>query len=250
MKEKGIWYPEQFRSYLLTIGKNNEGLMSIEEFPDKLKLSREWHSVLNQIRADTYEDGLERLVAICLNNNIDKVYLQSTPVVGDKYKIPKDLVEKNYSDITNSGLECLGNIHSHPKPKRLYKRTLFEKFTKFEKPPYKGIGFSAIDLYAIVHPGTNVRILGLIEGDMNIFVLRSQETATHDVFTEAIHWSAFSKFWYEKSGFEVVSNPQIGDVIRGRNPDATKFKVNLEISKNYQLALYKAFESEDLTRVC
>lgn len=260
-KEKNIsevWDYNRFREYLLLLTKGENSLLSIDQYPQAVALSEDWHSLLNKMREDSV-DGIERWALIGYKKGKEAIYLPTVAAKGLPYDVSVEgMAESRHKAITQVGITgLLGDIHSHPialekeNGRKLFIKSpeLFEGGV-FEVGP-SARSFSAGDLYSMFVPGNHKLVMGLVAGDENLFAFRTRETTGLGIGAYFLSQETFEKSWYEKYGFQYFSNVnEFGaSGIKQVRPDASNWSVNLGIAETYKLVLYKGDAGKNLVKV-
>jgi len=248
-------YKDHLKEYLLLLAsKGSEGLELINRFPKQIELSSAWHELLNDMK-EASQDGIERLAVIGFKEDRRRLFLPTIPIKGMPEKIPPEELEKEIFRVRNKfGMtDMIGDIHSHPKD--LY-GGLRGKF-RLAKDFIEGINtkgqphLSAVDLYRVVtssnyqaYPGF-LPIIGVVHGNANVFAFKTRETRPLPVPPVFFNKESFSKYWYEKYGF----NYSRGEGITGvKSSRANLWAMNIGIAERHKLALYRGRSGGDLVR--
>lgn len=166
--EKSSWDYNFFREYLLAIGRNHLSnqeqnyILSANEYPNKIELSSEWHQLLNQMRDKTVQNKRELFGVVGFRSKTSSILLQSFPVEGNSWEIPRDVVENQYRKAKDNDIDViLGDIHSHPRrPISLQGREM----------PYA----STSDLQFFIEQPC--AMMGIVNENGNLFIFKSRQT--------------------------------------------------------------------------
>lgn len=238
------WIYDLFKHYLLAMSHGREYLLTKEDYPDEIALSNDWHEVLNKVRYDTSGDLVERWAGIGYKNNESTrgLYLPNFPASGMNDHVPAEIIDRERRKMsTKAGMDgIIGDIHSHPR--------------KLPANPYSGGpmngSFSIADLYCMVHEGSDLSVMGLVEGFENIFVMQTKEGLKDLVQRYIFDQEGFNKFWYEQGGYEYISNPPQPGRVKPKvaNPKSA-WEICRMVAKRHNLVLYHGRANENLVRV-
>lgn len=225
LSNQNTWSYEQFKSYLLLLLGDQNALLPLAEYPNRIRLNGDWTSVLDRIRTDS-QDGLERFALIGYRTDRQSLFLQTVPSTGLSHKVPVEVVKQTIQRARNVAgiVDILGSIHSHPK--RILERKSFWGLMT-EKVPHKAV-FSAEDLYEMILPEKFFPIKVLVEGNDNLIAFRSRESQVLQLPSNTFSQKAFAKYWYQEVGHG--------------------WQVNLKIAERHKLALYQG-SPDNLQRV-
>ena len=230
-KHEGItWEYEQVREYLISLSSGPQNLISINDYPQVIKLSRHWHEILDKMRRAS-QDGLERLSFIGARD--DKLTVQEDFIIGEPHRIPSKLVsEAIRRGRRGTETEFIGTIHSHPR-KRLERDILWGLW---KERIHHVAGFSPKDLYPFTVSFSSYRfypeyLAMVVEGNGVVLSLRTQETETAQINPELVSQVAFDSYWRQKEKNDIHLNS------------------DLEIAKRHNLVFYRANIGECLSRI-
>lgn len=242
-------YNNYFREYLLLLARKRElGLEFIKNYPAKIELSSGWHNTLNKVR-DTTKDGNEHWGYIGFKSDRRSIWFSSIPVTGYGSYISGDLIkeELNNAKCKHGIVDLMGDIHSHPN-----NFSGKEKQKLHSENPYglKAI-FSAGDLYILVNTEHFRPLMGIVEGNYNLFAFRTRETVGLNVNSMYFNQDTFEKYWYEKNGFKYLGGVEEYGAYRVTpiSSLANQAKINIEIAERHNLVLYQGEENRDLERI-
>ncbi len=223
-----IWTSEVLKEYLLSQSKGQEFLLPLEEFPEEIELSHDWHEVLNTMRQGTNHDGIERVALVGFNSSHRAIYLpnfkmaagvldKSSGVItdyGEGQAVNPTLIELQRIFASKKGIEGFsGLLHSHPPDSSLFS-PIFDLFGEHR--------LSAGDLY-IALKGYYGNLMGVADGPINSFAFKTKES----IIPRDDH-ETFYRLWEQE--------PRI------RNLDQV-------IAQKYKLALYRGNKNQSLKRV-
>lgn len=236
------WNSSLWHEYLLSLSRGENAVLPNEQYPDSIELNTEWHTILNQLRAETQNDMIERYVPVGYKDDRRTLYVPRSYPTGNPDCIPVWLAMHMNWIAKQEGIEGLsGSIHSHPR-----------KFTdiqrRFWKPsPQVGV-FSAQDFYALLSSDDNQgQFSGVVDGTDNLIMFKSKET--HDLLDKFTHnETTFADYWFKKYGLTPVQNGLIYQPKAA--PLDTQIQMNNDIASTYKLAYYHGTENEKLKRIC
>lgn len=212
------WDYETFKEYLLSQARGRDFLLPIEEFPEHIELSDDWHGVLNAMRAKTKKDKIERVALTGHNLQQRALYLPTERVVEVPWQWERDApvsrqaIEVQRAFAKTQGADgFVGILHSHP-PKDI---PVLERIIKNGR-------LSAGDLH-IALTGFYGSMIGVADGKINSFAFKTRSSVVP---------SEGQDYFYDL--WEGKPQPK---------------KVDELISQKYNLALYKGGVNSVLKRV-
>lgn len=228
-----VWTYEHFREYLLALGRGNEFLLPINQYPDIINLSEEWHSTIEDARKKTAETGYEHFFNVGTKHEARTVHLPTNPRVGNQGSIPSDVQSGLLSDYVRIGVNSIpGDIHSHPSSDHAE--------------------FSLGDLYRLLYPNSKNLFIGVVEGNENLFAFRTKGSRNTGLDSTVLNQGTFAKYWYEQNGWEFKGyNPKTGaEMARPNNRDVTSvWQLNLKVARRHNLVLYSGDAKTELVKV-
>lgn len=226
------WKYEEFRRYLLSIVRNSKSLLSTNQYPLRIRLSKDWHSLFCQM-AEGSRDRCEYYALVGSNLEGSRIYLPKQPRRGDQKSIPTRLqVEMSMRVMEHGILDNIGFIHSHPR---------YNGFLGCSRAL-----FSATDLFNIVRPGNSISLLGLIEEASILFVFKTRQFRDTGLSPTIFDHEAFAKYWYKQYGYDFLPEEQR---VIPFSPGADIWNMHLGISRRHELVYYRGLIDEDLQKV-
>ena len=227
-----IWGYNHFREYLLALGRDKKFAEPINNFPNEIELSREWHDTLNQMRSDT-ADGRERFIFVATDKGNQNILLPTKSMVGSKNFVPSKVIDEHYNWGESKNVEeYVGSIHSHP---RDYLGSLVQLYKKLN---FCG-NFSIGDLYSLL---TEERedVSGLVEDEDNLFAFKTLQTKKTDFkyLPGRKGIKKFENYWCSFNNFNIVK----GNVYRqdGRLINLSDvWKLESSIAEKHKLVIYR-----------
>lgn len=225
-KSDTSWEYSQLREYLLSISRNPENLISINDYPKRIRLSKRWHEILDKMRHES-KDELERWSFIGGSNNT--IVLQENFLIGEKDRVPGKLALESIKRARDStGTRYIGDVHSHPV--KILERRRF--FGLLKENTLNIAGLSITDLHSLVlpypHPKYYSHLLGaVVEGNGTIFAFRTKETKPTEVDPVIVTQEAFNSYW--RLNYRLSES-------------------DLLIAERHKLVFYRGFSGEDLVR--
>lgn len=233
------WTANYFKEYLVALGRGKNFLVGLNEFPKRIELYPELTSVLNQISRHTRKDLHERWALLGFKADKTRLLTQSVPVKAMEDHVPAELIKEEIERAKkNAGIETIiGDIHSHPSG-------LMEL--------YRGqsgtAAFSPVDIYKSVIKGGFMPVVGVADGNENLFVFRTRESYPYDIDPKIFNAESFEKYWFELNGFKYLGLDKHSKRAISLSPNASTWKTNVGIATRHRLALYKGFAGGDLVR--
>lgn len=221
-----IWNYEHFRQYLIALGRGEQFLLPVSQYPDIKELSSDWHELLDRTRKLTADTGKEHYTDIGINATNRSVHMLDKPLSGQTGAIPSELRQNLRSVARSSGVERIpGNVHSHPHSNHLT--------------------FSVGDLYGMVIPRSPELLMGVVDQSENLFAFRARESITTGVEAGILNQESFARVWYEQNGWKFKGNDSISgaEIASPAKPDAPSiWGLNLKIAARHNLVLYSGDE--------
>lgn len=256
------WKYETFRQYLLALARrytdhktsiqltkgpigyrNPEFTLPIDQYPKEIELSLDWHEILDKIRKDS-EDGVERFSVIGTKDSERGVYIQAVAAQGLPDNVPAEVISAELQKAIDKYrmTTIIGDIHSHP-------RSLLERMWGDVLPSNRG-RFSAGDLYRMVIPNSNIRMMVVVEGNDNVFAFRTKGTTNTGFSQQFFNQDSFEKYWYERNGFRYLGPVEKFGANRviPVSPTADGWNVNLGIAERHKLVIYRGYSGQNLKR--
>lgn len=207
-----VWNYDQFKNYLLLLSKGSEFTLPCNQYPERIKLSKNWHDILNEMRQES-KDGKERYALIGYKNGSSSLYLPKITTIGENREIPAEIISAKRKKANQIGISPIGNIHSHPTASRSSDRSNY--------------AFSSSDLYGLLVPAYFTRVAGLAETKINLFVFGTKDTETilsPSIFTQ----DQFNKYWAEQK--------------------LNSWDTSMAIAQRYKLVIYSGQPNGELKR--
>jgi hypothetical protein len=245
-----VWKYTHFREYLLALARDESFLETIDNYPNRLELSADWHKLLNKMRRES-EDLVERYSVVGVDKDGRRLVLQAIPAVGEPRQVSPTTQEAQKEKAKRqAGVDVfLGDIHSHAEK-------LSWEYGLSRGEYNHTAAFSAGDCYCMVGKNTQL-VLGLVQGNENLFAFRTRESKAEDKLDylrfKVNKGLSFNKYWYGKSGIifrkdNKIEKRSVGDgELRIYGSDLRK--VNFDIASKHKLILYKGRPGEDLVRI-
>lgn len=177
-----VWDYDQFRDYLLLISRGPEFTFPYDQYPERIRVSKPWHELLNQMR-ETSMDGKERQALIGYKNGSSSLYLPRITATGDNKAVPGEIILAEKKKASWAGISVIGDIHSHP--------NAFRNSAKTNR------SFSSADLYNLLVPDYFIRVMCLAETDRNLLAFRARDTEML-LSTLTLTQEQFSEYWIEQ----------------------------------------------------
>ncbi len=199
------WTYEQFREYLLSLTRGKEFLLSSEEYPEKIQLSKDWQEILDNMRKES-ADGYERWALIGFKADRRSLYLPEVSAKGATTHVPGMIMLETLDRAKSQFhmVDMVGDIHTHPQTSKAI--------------------FSAGDLYTLLiseqYAKNNSMIMALGEYE-DIIAFKTRDTEVVTLPTSVFSQESFEKYWYDKNG------------------EADQWNVNLDIATRHKVVLYK-----------
>ncbi len=259
-----LWSYSYFREYLRSLASHafaEEGrekfLLPINQYPEQIELSRDWHTLFNHMRRETALDQKEKWAMIGLKIDDPAIYLQKTAITGLSDAVPFHIIEKTMMHAlkTSDIAERLGSIHTHPRDKT------DKSWIMPPTPTNIGCGhFSLTDMFNHLASNNSKMyvffrpVYAVVEGNENLVILISQTTdykaqsylpRTRDQFVEE---------WYTKNGWKYdrektdEGNGEYATPMTQRKETPIK-DINIQIARLYDLAIYRGHTNGPLIRV-
>lgn len=229
---------------LLVARKGKNGLESIENFPNRIELSDEWHHTLNKMRTETAKDMRERVTPIGFQHEMRKLHIPPDFIVGAKTTVSDEMFWDGFDKVKKEKgiVGLVGHIHSHPRDwdnfLKLFVKTWGRIVTEYK-------GFSPGDLHGIVENASKLPwFYGVVDKDENYFAFVTRESETIHPSSKIQDSATFQEYWfYHNTRTPLFKNSSI------TIPKAfTLWDVDMAIAKQYRLALYRGKPGEDLVR--
>lgn len=227
-----VWTYGHFKEYMLALGRGKQFLLPIDQYPDIIELSNNWHESLEANRRLTTISGKEHYLTIGFKEVARSLHLPTKPYAGTEGMVPSDVIKESQSHARQAGIDqIIGDVHSHPHQEHLH--------------------FSIGDLYGIVVSGSEEFIKGILGKDENLFVFKARESTTTGLDHIVLNQDGFSKLWYEQNGYKYLGkDPVKGEMATPIKPDAPSvWHLNLKIAKRHNLVLYSGDAKGDLVKV-
>ena len=247
------WDYSHFREYLLALTRGKNFLLPVGQYPDSIQLNGGWDEALKKMRKDTI-DGYERWALVGFKEDRRSLYLPTIAARGLPDHVPGKLQmeEIDKARVKAGIIGFVGDIHSHPKD--LVEEIWFRAFTDLDELVGWDLDraiFSAGDLYRIVVPDSDILMMGLVEGQENLFAFRTRESTDLGVSRDALPQEAFEKYWYERNGFRYLGSVKEYGAkrVQAITPTADRWVVNTEIAERHKLVLYRGSSGTNLTKV-
>ncbi|MBI2011864.1 hypothetical protein HYS91_03790 [Candidatus Daviesbacteria bacterium] len=240
-----IWGYETFKEYLAAIGRGKLFLPPKTDYPLRIRLSQEWHEVLDKMRTES-QDGIERHRIIGANGSQRGLYLSAISSRGRVGYVPAEVIINSIERARDAGINALGDLHSHPKV--LNKRRFGELHRLFRL--FKA-GLSAGDLYCMLRKESYMPVMGVVEGEENVFAFRTRETSVLEGISAYLTQDAFEKYWYEQHGFLYLGKIEALGGFRAIpiTSTADSRRVQMGIAERHNLVLYRGYMGKDLVRL-
>lgn len=228
-----VWTYKHFREYLLALGRDRNFLLSIDQYPDLIELSGDWHKTLEDLRIRTHQTffGKEHYSVIGFTEIARKLSLPQVPSVGTSGTVPSEVVKTARSSAYRAGIDkILGDIHSHPHEDHLL--------------------FSLGDLYGMVYPGSTEFVRAIVGTNENLFVFKARESTDTGLDDKVLTQEGFCKYWYENNGYRFLGKNKNGENATRLNKNApTLWGLNLKIAQRHNLVFYSGDATSDLVKV-
>lgn len=245
-KENSSWQYPYFREYLLALTRGKDFLLPINQYPNKIQLSNQWHETLDRMRRDTL-DGKEKWSLIGFKDDRRSLWLPTAPVTGEASFVGWEHMSKQIDRAKEKeGItELLGDIHTHPS---WYEKKIWGPFKKRNSNVAR---FSAADLYTILLPSRYRPIIGVVEGNDNLFAFRTRSTRTIAPWQYPNNQDEFERYWYTRGGFVYKGSVREYGADRAVpiSADASGWKVNTLIADHHDLVFYRGQSGKDLNLV-
>lgn len=248
------WNYHLFREYLLSLTRGKDFLLPVDQYPNAIELSNDWHEVLDKMRTDS-RDGHERWALIGYKEDRRGIYLPTIAAKGLPDHVPAEVMleERDRAKVKAGITGLLGDLHSHPKGlvKDIWGASFEDLFDELFKEDSEIAIFSAGDLYCMVIPGSFNLMRGVVQGRENLFAFRTRESTDLGISQNVFRQDAFEKYWYEKNRFRYLGNVKNFGVrrIQALTSHADPWNVNTGIAERHKLVLYKGSSGANLTKV-
>lgn len=224
-----VWTSEYFREYIIALGRGEKFLLTIDQYPDLIELSKAWHVTLENMRTKT-SNGHEHYSTIGFNEIQRTVNVQREPLMGNPGQISTQLQSKAETFANRAGLNRVGDIHTHPNQHNL--------------------AFSIGDLYNLVYPGNRNYIMVVLGTNDNLFAFRARNSTTTGLSGDVLTQEGFCKSWYEGNGYRFTGISEAGEKTMPISANApSQWELNLKVAKKHGLVLYESDAKGDLVKV-
>lgn len=237
------WNYSGVRDYLLAISRGYEFLLPINQYPEKIQLSKPWHELFNQMRKES-RDTKERYALAGYKDDLQNLYLPKTPALGDNKCISDEVQLKERERTQRAGITgIVGDIHSHQNGfwNRMGGRA--DRIAKLASM------FSNGDFYGLLDKDSGIKFRGLAEKDRNFLVFRSQET---EFDSSSMNWNEFINYWdYPTCARRAMVGGEFTRLLKrdGLMLRGATLQVNIQISNEYELAIYSGKPNEDFEKI-
>lgn len=228
------WSYEQLKHYLISLHRGHEAYANMDQFPDYITLSQDWHHVFNSVRVLTARDQHERYGSIGTDKIGNSLLLQQKPDFGTPNFVPSHIV--SYSRLKarlDGGADNVtGDYHSHPH--------------------HHGIpGFSAGDFYCLIN--SYLAFMILIDKDENLVLFKTKQSKGLEIYPTKPDQDEFEKYWMHKHGYSLRGTIRTGRYrIQRQNyhdkPSHSR-QINVDIAAEHNLALYVGKTNQPLKRI-
>ncbi len=234
------WDYQTFKDYLLAMSRGKEFRLPMDQMPAEIQLSPEWHETLDTMRDGTAQDGRERWTGIGYKDDKSGLWLRNKPLVSATGSVTSNALQFGsiMEQISGKQTGRIGDIHSHPRIKTI---------RPLDRLVDSGPGhFSLGDFYTLVHRGSNDSIMGVVDGDDNVFAVRTAQS----INTAAKSQKQFQETWMRKNNWEFLGcEDDKGEMGKPGKGAPNYDKLNKLASKEYGLTLYLGKKDKPLRRI-
>lgn len=233
------WNYQTFKEYLLALSRGPEFRIPLEQMPSEIELSVDFHQRLNVMREETQRTGLEQWTNIGYKHDRSGLWLRNEPLTGANGSVQSETIQHGLDRALQGKIPGhLGDVHSHP---REFGNRPILKLLDI------GSGtFSIGDFYTLVHPGSRSNLMGVVDGDDNLFAIRT----ANSINTKAKTGDEFTKAWYKANKWKHLSTGTSGELAIPTSINASSMVgINKALSREYGLALYSGKKDQPLKRV-
>lgn len=244
-----VWDYDRFRGHLITIG-GSRNPRQFDDFPRIIKLSEDFHSILDDARNYSLNQRGSRFHIMTVNpakNNLRVL----PPAEGDMLEASEAL-DKKLQEEKQKGSSIVGCIMSEPTDIDFLFRSMG---SIIERSRIQYARFSPGRLYELALRRAPLLMGFYTAGLENLLAFRSEETRKLNVEIDPLVVSpaVFVNQWFQKTGFDVsrTSVPGQADVfnIRQKMLGPSLLDVNLKIAEHHKLVLFWGHKGEDLVRI-
>lgn len=238
-------YESHFREYLLLMARKGEtALESIEKFPERIELSRDWHETFGKMSKQT-EDGHERLALVGFKEDMRTLIMPTVYGFGEnsnitngyRANVPASVIREDIRKAQRKAhiIGLVGDIHTHPQEIFGVGGHIGKFVAKLENM-IGDVGFSAGDLFGLIHKDAGqILFRAVVTGKDIYFAFRTKQTRKIDY---PMSMEDFEKYW-EK---------QLVD-FKNMESYLNNLDINLGIARRHNLVLYKGKIGKDLKRI-
>lgn len=202
---------------------SDEFTVQFKNLPIEIQLSKDFHKVLERIRAESNNDNLERWVHFGVVADNQNLYMASEIEIGDEHEVPGDKIWEAMQRAEARGLTMCGHFHTHAK----------QPITVF----------SGIDFYNFIRSSYEeypIHFMGVIGESENLIAMKSREGLDKQpAFSTAL------PYWFV---FEWSRRYKTLDQGKGINYE-NAWRMNIGIARYYKFGLFKGNPNGELNRV-
>src|SRR5579872_4280181 len=116
-----VWTYDHFKEYLLALGRGKQFLLPIDQYPDIIELSNDWHEALEANRRLTTQSGKEHYLTIGFKEVTRSLHLPIKPYSGTEGMVSSEVKTESQSHASSAGIDqIIGDVHSHPDQDHLH----------------------------------------------------------------------------------------------------------------------------------